>query len=137
MNNSEFQFSVLAVEANARTVEILNSVEGIGPVTVSAMVAELPELGKLNRQEVATLVGVAPINKDSGQSIDKRKTAGGRSGVRPTLYMATLVATRFNPGIKATFQKRQRLLLLPPPSAVTSNFLARGWRFDPIFFHQR
>ena len=95
--------------ANARTVEILNSVKGIGPVTVSTIVAELPELGKLNRQEIAKLVGVAPMNNDSGKSTGKRKTAGGRctvrSTVRSTLYMATLVATRFNPTIKAFYQR--------------------------------
>ena len=105
MNNSEYQFSVLADEANARTVEIVNSVKGIGPITVSTMVEELPELGKLNQKEVGKLVGVAPINKDSGQSIGKRKTAGGRSGVRRTLYIATLVVTRFNPRIKAFYQR--------------------------------
>ena len=91
--------------ANARTVEILNSVKGIGPVTVSTIVAELPELGKLNRQEIAKLVGVAPMNNDSGKSTGKRKTAGGRHTVRRTLYMATLVATRFNPTIKAFYQR--------------------------------
>ena len=91
--------------ANARTVEILNSVKGIGAVTVSTIVAELPELGKLNRQEVAKLVGVAPMNNDSGKSTGKRKTAGGRRTVRRTLYMATLVATRFNPTIKAFYQR--------------------------------
>lgn len=96
--------AVAADEANARKVEILNSVKGIGPVTMSTIVAELPELGKLNRQKIAKLAGVAPINNDSGQSIGKRKTAGGRSGVRRTLYMATLVATRFNPRIKEYYQ---------------------------------
>ena len=69
------------------------------------MTAELPELGTLNRGEVAKLVGVAPINKDFGQSIGKRKTAGGRAGVRRTLDMATLVATRFNPRINAFYQR--------------------------------
>jgi len=97
--------AVAADEANARKVEILNSVKGIGPVTISTIVAELPELGKLNRQKIAKLAGVAPINNDSGQSIGKRKTAGGRSGVRRTLYMATLVATRFNPRIKEFYQR--------------------------------
>lgn len=96
---------VVADEANARKVEILNSVKGIGPVTISTILAELPELGKLNRQKIAKLAGVAPINNDSGQSIGKRKTAGGRSGVRRTLYMATLVATRFNPRIKEYYQR--------------------------------
>jgi transposase len=97
--------AVEADVANARTVEILNSVKGIGPVTVSTIVAELPELGKLNRQEIAKLVGVAPMNNDSGKSTGKRKTAGGRHTVRRTLYMATLVATRFNPTIKAFYQR--------------------------------
>jgi len=97
--------AVVADEANVRKVEILNSVKGIGPVTISTIVAELPELGKLNRQKIAKLAGVAPLNNDSGQSIGKRKTAGGRSGVRRTLYMATLVATRFNPRIKAYYQR--------------------------------
>ena len=59
---------------------------------------------KLNRQQVAKLVGVAPINRDSGLSSGKRKTSGGRSGVRRVLYMATLVATQFNPAIKKFYQ---------------------------------
>ena len=64
------------------------------------MVAELPELGELNRVQIAKLVGVAPLNDDSGQQTRKRKTIGGRGSVRRVLYMATLVATRFNPRIK-------------------------------------
>ena len=63
--------------------------------------AELPERGQLNRQEVAKLVGVAPLNDDSGKSSGQRKIAGGRSGVRRVLSLATLVATRCNPAIKA------------------------------------
>jgi transposase len=88
--------AIKADQINARKIKILESVKGLGPVTVSTFVAELPELGQLNRQEVAKLVGVAPINNDSGRSIGKRKAAGGRSTIRRTLYMATLVATRFN-----------------------------------------
>ncbi len=90
---------------NSRRVEILQSVKGLGPVTVSTFVAELPELGQLNRQEVAKLVGVAPMNNDSGQSSGKRKAGGGRSTVRRTLYMATLVATRFNTQIRTFYQR--------------------------------
>ena len=96
--------AVAADQENARKVEILRSVKGLGPVAVSTFVAELPELGKLNRQQVAKLVGVAPINRDSGLSSGKRKTSGGRSGVRRVLYMATLVATQFNPAIKKFYQ---------------------------------
>ena len=90
---------------DARKVEILSSVKGVGPVTVSTLVAELPELGQLNRQEIAKLVGVAPMNNDSGKSVGKRKTIGGRSTVRTTLYMATLTATRWNGTIKSFYQR--------------------------------
>ena len=80
--------------ANARKIEILESADGVGPVTVATLIAELPELGKLNRAEIAKLVGIAPINRDSGKKSGKRMTGGGRSYVRKVLYMATLVATR-------------------------------------------
>ena len=75
----------------------------MGVVTVSTFVAELPELGALNRGQISKLVGVAPMNKDSGEKTGKRKTSGGRSSVRRVLYMATLVATRFNPKIRAFY----------------------------------
>lgn len=89
--------------------DIIDSVPGVGAVTASTMVAELPELGQLNRQKIAALVGVAPFNKDSGPKKRKRKIFGGRAGVRRTLYMATLSATRHNPIIRAFYQKlRQR-----------------------------
>jgi len=90
---------------DARKVEILQSVKGLGPVTVSTLLAELPELGRLNRGQIAKLVGVAPMNRDSGQVSRKRRTFGGRSYVRRVLYMATLVATRFNSKIKAFYQR--------------------------------
>ena len=89
---------------NKRTIEILQSVKGIGPVTISTLVAELPELGELNRGEVAKLVGVAPMNRDSGKKSGKRFISGGRGQVRRVLYMATLVAIRYNPAIKAFYQ---------------------------------
>jgi transposase len=89
---------------NARKVEILNSVKGLGAVSISTLLAELPELGQLNRNQIAKLVGVAPMNRDSGQLSGRRRTFGGRSYVRRVLYMATLVATRFNPRIQAFYQ---------------------------------
>ena len=91
--------------ANSRKIEILDSVKGLGPVAISTFLAELPELGKFNRGQIAKLVGVAPMNCDSGQLSRKRRTFGGRSDVRRVLYMATLVATRFNPKIKAFYQR--------------------------------
>jgi transposase len=89
---------------NQRTIEILQSVKGVGPVMISTLIAELPELGRLNRREVAKLVGVAPINRDSGKNSGKRFIGGGRSQVRRVLYMATLVAIRHNEKIKTFYQ---------------------------------
>lgn len=90
---------------NRRKIEILTSVKGIGPVAVSTLVAELPELGTLNRNEIAKLVGVAPMNNDTGRRSGKRRIGGGRSYVRRVLYMATLAATRFNPQIRKFYQR--------------------------------
>ena len=84
--------------------QIIDSVPGVGPVTATTMVAELPELGQLNRQKIAALVGVAPFNKDSGPKKGKRKIYGGRAGVRGTLHMATLSAVKCNPAIRAFYQ---------------------------------
>ena len=81
-------------------VNILQSVPGVGAVTTSTLIAELPELGQLNRGEIAKLVGVAPLINQTGKSDKKRKARGGRSQVRNVLYMAALVATRHNAVIK-------------------------------------
>ena len=102
--NQRLEKCVKANAEHARKVEIIASVKGVGPVTVSTFLAELPELGELNRGQIAKLVGVAPMNRDSGQTSGRRRTIGGRSYVRRVLYMATLAATRFNPRIKAFYQ---------------------------------
>ncbi|WP_395971452.1 IS110 family transposase (plasmid) [Candidatus Arsenophonus nilaparvatae] len=85
--------------------ELLNSVKGIGPVSVATLLAEVPELGKLSRREISALVGVSPMNRDSGRMRGKRTIQGGRRRARTTLYMATLVATRFNQVIKAFYTR--------------------------------
>jgi transposase len=82
------------------TNDLLQSAPGIGRVASSTLLAMLPELGQLNRQEIAALVGLAPLNKDSGKKQGRRRIFGGRASVRSVLYMATLSATRFNPIIK-------------------------------------
>lgn len=82
---------------------ILKSVPGIGPVVSVSMLAELPELGTLNRHQISKLVGVAPLNRDSGPQRGSRHIYGGRARVRSMLYMATLSATRFNPIINAFY----------------------------------
>jgi transposase len=79
----------------------LKSVPGVGPATSAMLVAELPELGRLNRREISALVGVAPYNHDSGKLRGKRSIWGGRAQVRSALYMATLSARRCNPVIRA------------------------------------
>ena len=86
-------------------VEILRSAPGVGKVTTATLLAELPELGKMDRKKIAALVGVAPMNYDSGRKRGYRKTKGGRGDVRSMLYMATLVATRRNPLIQAQYQQ--------------------------------
>jgi transposase len=82
---------------------LLQSVPGIGAKTFHNLLALLPELGKLNRRQIASLVGVAPMNRDSGTFRGRRMIAGGRKAVRNTLYMATIAAARFNPTIKAFY----------------------------------
>ena len=88
-----------------RKTQQLESVPGIGETTASLLVTELPELGRLNRRQVAALVGVAPINRDSGTYRGKRMTGGGRRDLRARLFMPTLVATRYNPLIRRFYQR--------------------------------
>ena len=82
-------------------LKLLKSVPGVGGQTAATLIAELPELGRLNRQEIAALVGVAPMNHDSGKHRGERHIIGGRQSVRNILYMATLTARTYNPLIKA------------------------------------
>jgi transposase len=84
--------------------KILASAPGVGKVTTATLLAELPELGKMDRKKIAALVGVAPMNYDSGRKRGYRKTKGGRTDVRSVLYMSTLVATRYNPVIQTQYQ---------------------------------
>jgi transposase len=85
--------------------DLLQSVPGVGPVCARTLLLELPELGTLTRQQIAALVGVAPLNCDSGTLRGRRTIWGGRAHVRTVLYMGTLVATRFNPQIKVFYQR--------------------------------
>ncbi len=82
----------------------ITSVPGIGKVTAAVLIADLPELGTLNRKQIASLVGVAPINRDSGQLRGKRMTGSGRKNVRTALFMAMLAAVQFNPKLKAFYK---------------------------------
>jgi transposase len=84
---------------------LLQTVPGVGPVVSASIIANLPELGHLDRKQIAALVGVAPFNRDSGQLKGKRKIQGGRAEVRTPLYMAALTATRVNPAIRDFYQR--------------------------------
>lgn len=84
---------------------LLRSVPGIGPVLTTTLLANLPELGTLTRKQIAALVGVAPLNRDSGPLRGKRTVGGGRAQVRTVLYMAAIVAARFNPIIRSFYQR--------------------------------
>lgn len=84
--------------------DLLTSVPGVGDVTAHTLIADLPELGRLDRRRIAALVGVAPINRDSGKMRGRRTIAGGRTNVRNALYMATLSAIRWNPIISRHYR---------------------------------
>lgn len=84
---------------------LLQSVPGVGPVASATLLARLPELGRLNRKQIASLVGVAPLNCDSGKFKGKRMIWGGRADVREALYMAALSASTWNPVLKAFYER--------------------------------
>lgn len=87
------------------TDALLQSVPGVGPVLSLTLLAELPELGTLDRHRIAALVGVAPLNRDSGRFRGQRRVHGGRSSVRKVLYMAALTAAQKNPALRAFYQR--------------------------------
>jgi transposase len=90
------------------TEDLLTSVPGIGPITARTLIAELPELGRIDRRRLAALVGVAPLNRDSGAMRGHRAIAGGRTDVRNVLFMAALAAIRHNPVIRDLYDRLRR-----------------------------
>lgn len=110
------------IEANnqlAHRAKLLQSIPAIGAIVAATLVAELPELGTVGKKQIAALVGVAPMNRDSGASRGEAHIAGGRLSVRCTLYMATISAIRCNPAIKS-FYKRLRDDGKPPKVAIVA-----------------
>jgi transposase len=91
--------------------DLLRSVPGVGPVLSLTLLAELPELGRLSRREIAKLIGVAPLARDSGTLRGRRVIQGGRASVWAVLYMGALSATRSNPAIAAFYQRLLALWL--------------------------
>ena len=112
------KFAVLSVLetvafAATKTFNMLSNLPGIGDTTAAMLIAELPELGKLNRGEIASLVGLAPFNHDSGKYQGQRRIRGGRASVRTGLYMGTLAAIRCNPTISAFAERPPPRRLMP------------------------
>ena len=100
------------------TVDLLKSVPGVGRVMIATLLSQLPELGALDRKQIAALVGVAPFNRDSGTLRGRRSIWGGRASVRGVLYMSTLAATRCNPAIRAFYARLRAAGKLPKVALV-------------------
>lgn len=105
LDDSDTEIAAHVRQHHTELAQALSSVPGVGTASVAVLLAELPELGQLDRRRIAALVGVAPLNRDSGQMRGRRSIHGGRSPVRNTLYMATLCAVRFNPVLKECYQR--------------------------------
>lgn len=114
--------AVRASPAWREAEDLLSSVPGVGPVTSRSLIAELPELGALDRKKIAALAGLAPFTRQSGTWKGKSFIGGGRTAVRTTLFMAAFVATRFNPVLKAFYQ---RLLAAGKPKILAIVAVAR------------
>lgn len=103
--NQQIQSLIEGHESFQQTAQLLRSVPGIGPVAAAAIVTQLPELGRAGHKQIARLVGVAPINRDSGTLRGKRTTGGGRADLRRALFMPTLVAVKHNPRLRDFYQR--------------------------------
>ena len=100
--------------------DLLQSVPGVGPVLSMTLLAEVPELGTLDNKQIAALMGVAPINRDSGTMRGRRTTVGGRGAGRAVLFMATVAAVRFNSTLRIRYQRLCIRSCAPSmPSSVT------------------
>ena len=115
----EIRKAISASELWRHKAELLRSVPGVGEVTTATLLAGLPELGELDRRQIAALVGVAPFNRESGTWRGKRMIAGGRAWIRSVLYMSTIVAVRRNPILKEFYQ-RLRAKGKPAKQALTA-----------------
>lgn len=117
--DGELRARVAASPAWRAAEDLLRGVPGVGPVTAAALLAGLPELGRLDRKQVAARAGLAPFNRDSGGLRGQRRIAGGRAGVRTALYMAAVSAVRCNPVITPLYRRR-RAAGKPPKLALVA-----------------
>lgn len=102
---AEIELRVSAIDEYKEKAELLTTAKGVGKVLAYTLISELPELGKLNRKEVAALVGVAPMNRDSGQYEGKRYIRGGRHKIRSVLFMSMMSAIQCHPVLKPMYQR--------------------------------
>ena len=103
--DNEIEAQIQACQAWQQTQKLVMTVPGVGKVMSSTLVSALPELGQLNHKQIAALVGVAPFNYDSEQMRGKRRVSGGRANVRQVLFMAAMVAVRYNPILKEFYER--------------------------------
>jgi transposase len=103
--DEEIETQIQASNAWRQTQKLVLSVPGVGKVMAATLLSALPELGQLSHKQIAALVGVAPFNCDSGQMKGKRRVFGGRANVRQVLFMATMVAVRYNPVLQAFYER--------------------------------
>jgi transposase len=136
----QLQKLVNSSEAIRHKMQILISVPGIAETTATLLVTEVPELGQLNRRQIAALIGVAPINRDSGSFRGKRMTGGGRRNVRARLYMPTLSACHHNPVIRPFYQRLQQqgkckmtalVAAMRKILTITNTMIAKGEAWEP------
>jgi transposase len=120
--DAEIDASVRGSPLWRQTEDLLASVPGVGPITARTLIAEMPELGTLGRRQIAALAGLAPFVRQSGQWKGKSMIAGGRKTVRTVLFMAAIVAGRYNPVLKAF---RQRLIDAGKPKILAAIAVAR------------
>ena len=113
--DGDLEEAIKSSSALSENEELLRSVPGVGPVLARTLLAEVPELGALTHKRVAALVGVAPLNRDSGTLRGRRSIWGGRAEVRAALYMGALVAARRNPVVREFYE---RLLAAGKPKKV-------------------
>ena len=120
--DKQAQALINADAALARKREIISSIKGLGPITAAQLIATMPELGALENKQAASLAGLAPITRQSGQWTGKAHIHAGRANVRQSLYMPALVAARFNPDIKA---KYTHLISIGKPAKVAITAVMR------------
>ncbi|HEX3396773.1 MAG TPA: IS110 family transposase [Steroidobacteraceae bacterium] len=105
LDKADGELARLIERNHAGLSALLKSVKGVGPQTLATLLGELPELGHLSRREIGALVGVVPLNRDSGQFRGRQSTWGGRANVRRVLYMSALTAARYNPAIRHFYER--------------------------------